>query len=313
VSTLRFLTDPDLAPAYWPGIVAAFAVGIVCAVLSPLVVLKRLSFVGQGISHAAFGGVGIARLLLVLGVAPAILASSSGQFLIVLAFCLVAAALIWAMIRRGGSQGDTAIGIVLVGSMTLGAILLQVSLVLARQAAARGRPTHASGAVQWESILFGSIIAVDWPASLVAWGVAVGILVALWSVRRPLLFWAFDEAAAPAFGVPGHRMGLLLVFLLALAIVTAMKLVGVVLATALLVLPGAAALLLADRLHRVIGLSLCLCLAGVCGGLALSFEVLDGYAIPPGAGIVAVLVLFYGAAKLAGRARVSGVSGAGPS
>jgi ABC-type Mn2+/Zn2+ transport system permease subunit len=288
MNTLRNLTDPWLMPVYWPGVTAAFAIAILCSILSPLVVLKRLSFVGQGISHAAFGGIGVSLLLGALGISIA--TTAAGQFSIVLVFCLACALLIASLSQRGAAAADTIIGIVLVGAMTLGAILTQLASTLAHG-------TSRPGAVPWESILFGSITLVGWPGAAIAWGVALGVLLTVIATRRELYFWAFDEPAAPAFGVRAARMKLLLVVLLTLAIVTAMKLAGVVLATALLILPGAAALALNDRLTRVIGLSIAICLLGTILGLVLSFEVLDGDALPPGTGIVAVLVAIYALAR----------------
>jgi ABC-type Mn2+/Zn2+ transport system permease subunit len=288
MNTLRNLSDPSLMPIYWPAVIAALAIAAVCSILSPLVVLKRLSFVGQGISHAAFGGIGISLLLGALGVSAAI--TAAGQLSIVLVFCLACALLIASLTQRGAAEADTVIGIVLVGAMTLGAILTQVASTLAHGAS---RP----GAVQWESILFGSITLVGWPAAGIAWAVAIAVIVALFAARRGLLFWAFDETAATAFGVHPRRPKLLLIFFLTAAIVTAMKVAGVVLATALLILPGAAALTLAERLPRVIGLSIFICVLSVLGGIVLSFEVMDGDALPPGAAIVTLLVLAYAAAR----------------
>jgi ABC-type Mn2+/Zn2+ transport system permease subunit len=248
--------------------------------------LKRLSFVGQGISHAAFGGIGIAS---VLGLAAGAGAGSAGQFGVVLAFCLLCGVLIAWLMQRGAGNADTAIGIVLVGAMALGAMLIEL-----------GAQLHGKPPPSWESLLFGSIISVDWDDVAVSWGVAAGIVAALWLVRRPLLFWAFDEAAAPAFGVRGSAMKFLLVVLLTFAIVTAMKLAGVVLATALLVLPGAAALRISDRLGSVIALSLGAAVAGVVGGLAVS---LAAPTLPPGACIVGVLVVIFAAARVMESAR----------
>jgi ABC-type Mn2+/Zn2+ transport system permease subunit len=289
VNTLRNLSDPSFASIFWPGVIAAIAIALLCSILSPLVVLKRLSFVGQGISHAAFGGIGLSLLLGAVGATVA--TTAAGQFSIVLVFCLACALLIAYLSERGASHADTIIGIVLVGAMTLGAILTQLSSILAHG-------TSRPGAVPWESILFGSITLVGWPGAAIAWAVALTVVFAILATRRELYFWAFDEPAAPAFGVRAHLMKLLLVLLLTLAIVTSMKLAGVVLSTALLILPGAAALNLSDRLTRVIGLSIGMCLVGVCTGLVLSFEILNGYALPPGAAIVAVLVLFYAVARV---------------
>jgi zinc transport system permease protein len=280
-------TFREVLPLVWPGFVAGLAIALMCAALSPLVVLKRMAFVGQGISHAAFGGIGIAAMLawLVPGLGRP---GGTSQFLIVLAFCLASAILIAGLTRRGSTQADTAIGIVLVGSMSLGAILINLA--------------PATGGVGWESILFGSLFEVNWPEARIAWAVAVAILLALWGARRAMMFWAFDEPAAPAFGVSGGAMKYLLIVLLTLAIVTAMKLAGVVLATALLVLPGAAALKVSDRIGAVMIASAVAALAGIMLGLALSLTGWGAH-LPPGACIVAVLVLLFAAASVLGGLR----------
>jgi ABC-type Mn2+/Zn2+ transport system permease subunit len=279
---VSLFSDPVALSMYAPPLVAGVAIAVLCALLSPLVVLKRLSFVGQGISHAAFGGIGVASVL-GLGTGAAAAGGSAAQFAVVLGFCLLCGLLIAWLMQRGAGSADTAIGIVLVGAMALGAILIEA-----------GSHLHGKPPPSWESILFGSIISVDWQDAAVSWAVAAGIAIALWLARRPLLFWAFDEASAPAFGVRGSAMKYLLVVLLTFAIVTAMKLAGVVLATALLVLPGASSLRVSDRLGTVVGLSLGAAVAGVVGGLALS---LGAPTLPPGACIVGVLVAIYGAAR----------------
>lgn len=266
MNTLHYLTDASLRGLYWPGVLTGIAIAMLCAPLSVLVVLKRLSFIGQGISHAAFGGVGVAA---VLGLVGAGAVGGLGQFFVVTAFCLAAAILVGAMSGRG-TRADTAIGIVLVASMALGAILFQ----------------RAKANTSWESILFGSILNVGIEDAGRAGVVAVAGLIALWWGRRGVLFWAFDEPSAIAFGVRTTAAKYLVLTLLAVATVAAMKLAGVVLATALLVLPGATALQLSARLWRVVGLSVIVALVGVVGGLAVSFE-LNTQA---GACIVLVLV-----------------------
>ncbi|MCC6678363.1 MAG: metal ABC transporter permease [Phycisphaerales bacterium] len=298
--TLEYLTSPELAPLYWPGVVTGLVIAVLCASLSVVVVLKRMAFIGQGISHAAFGGVGVAA---VLGLAAAGGAGAGlGQSLVVLAFCLAAGLGIGWLSEKGQTQSDTAIGIVLVASMALGAVLLQYAHL-------RGR----AGSVAWESLLFGSIMNVAWPDSIAAIVVALAIIAGLWLARRPMLFWAFDEPAAPAFGVPTRAMRFILLLMLAVATVTAMKLAGVVLATAMLVLPGATALQLSHRFGRVMIWSQVIAIGGVLAGLILSFE----FDQPTGACIVLVLSLIFGAAWVrrawlsrAGRAGPAGAGGA---
>lgn len=292
MKTIDYLTDPNLAGLYWPGVIAGLAMAAMCAVLSVLVVLKRLAFIGQGISHAGFGGIGIAAVLgLTASATTAAPMHGIPQFGVVLVFCIGAALMIGVISRKGGrgeasTHGDTAIGIVLVATMALGAILVAASR--------RG--------LAWESFLFGSLLQVGTWDAAIAWGLAVLTIGVLWISRRGLLFWAFDEPAAEAFGVRGSVCGLTLLVLLALATVAAMKLAGVVLATAMLVLPGAVALRISSRLWPVIGISLAAAVLGLAGGIVLSFE--TDWA--PGPCIVGVLSAMFAAAFVFGGRKGNG-------
>jgi ABC-type Mn2+/Zn2+ transport system permease subunit len=230
MKTLEYFSDPLLREQFLPAFLAGLALAVLCSLLSVLVVLKRMAFIGQGISHAAFGGIGIAAAVGVAGSSAA--GASLATFFIVVAFCLASGLLIAGMSRRAGEgasrnagkEADTVIGIVLVGAMSMGAILLH---------------KFSTRTVSWESYLFGSILDVYWTDAIIAWVVAIGATITLFLTRRKLVFWAFDAATARAMGVPDRAMNLLLLLLISVATVTAMKLAGVVLATALLVLPGA--------------------------------------------------------------------------
>ncbi len=285
VNTFHYLADPTLAPIYWPSVVAGLAIAALGGALSALVVLKRLAFIGQGISHAAFGGVGVAAILgLTAASGEPSSARAIGQLLVVLAFCLLAAGVIgWLSHQRSGREleHDTAIGVVLVASMAAGALLLKAA-----------RSTQA-----WESFLFGSILGVTWPDAALAWAAAIVTASILWFVRRPLLFWAFDAPVARANGVSANAMNTVLLLLLAIATVTAMKLAGVVLATAMLVLPGAIALQCSRRLVPVLAITLASAGLGVVAGLVLCFE-LDWL---PGPSIVLVLAAMLAATPLVHR------------
>ncbi len=113
--------------------------------------------------------------------------------------------------------------------------------------------------------------------------------------------WGGGEGGARVFGVKVGACRLVLLVLLALATVASMKLAGVVLATAMLVLPGAIALKLSARLWTVVAVSVAASVIGVLGGIVVSFEA-DW---PPGPCIVGVLSLMFGAAMLAGRRETS--------
>lgn len=284
VRTIEYLFGPDSA-LFWPGVVAGAAIAVQGALLSVFVALKRMAFIGQGVSHAAFGGIGLAALL---GV------TAGATMPLVAVFCvLTALGVAWGAGKRS-SKADELIGLFLVGSMALGAIA--ATLHLRMHGGARALPS-------WDALLFGSILSVGPRDAAMAWGSAIVTATALFLARRGLVFWSYDEPAAEAFGVRTRAMQSLLLVLLALAVVTAMKLAGVVLATALLVAPGASALKLSDRLSGVFAWSLGLSALGVGAGLAASFE-LD---LPPGACVVGALIAIYAVSSVVGVALGRGV------
>lgn len=254
-------------------LLAGIIVAVLCGMLSVLVVLKRLAFVGQGVSHSAFGGIGLAAVISVYaagsGLGAAMGQGSVGEFVIVVLFCVLCALGMAAVGDKRSTksvQVDTGIGLFLVAAMAAGGLLVQYANTLARN---RG---VAEAQRSWESILFGSVATSSWADVWVSLGVLVVSVAVLWWFRRVVLFWTFDEGSAPAFGVPVLVARAVLMTLLAVATVTAMKICGVVLATALLVLPGAIALRLSRVLGRVLVLAVCVAIAGVAGGLWVSIE-----------------------------------------
>lgn len=282
--TLKYLTEPGLAGFFWPVVLTAVLVAILGGALSWLVVVRRLSFIGQGISHSAFGGVGLA---LVLGAGTATASSNAVMMGVVLVFAIVSALLIAAIADRRSGNTDAAIGIVLSVAMAIGFLLHHHAQ---RAAAARGHTPPPS----IEQVLFGSITTIGW--SDLWLGTALGVLalsLLVWK-RHAVLFWMFDESSAEAFGVPTAPVRSLVLAVLAVVVVITMKLAGVVLATAVLVLPGAAALRLSSRLGTVLVLSISLGLVCALAGLVAAFE-LD---VQPGPTIVLAMVACYVVARL---------------
>lgn len=284
---------PELAALFWPAVAVGLLVSVLCAVLSPLVVLRRMSFIGQGVSHAAFAGVGLA---MALGLGAGSAAGGDWGVLVVVALACVASAVgIAALSDRKGLNADTAIGIVLVTAMALGFVMIQHA-----SEAMRARDEAPGFGV--ESVLFGSVLGVRW-GDVVAAGVVVAVEMSLlWWFRRGLLFWAFDEVGAVSVGVRTGLVRTLLLVMLALAIVVTMRLAGVVLATALLVLPGATALRCSARLWPVFGISAVAGVLGVGLGLVVSFE-LDWQ---PGPAIVLTQVAGYVVVRVVGAVFRSG-------
>jgi zinc transport system permease protein len=287
INPLDMLRDPFMQSA----LVTGLALVALCASVSVLVVLKRLAFVGQGVSHSAFGGIGLAAVLSV-GLAGAgvptgwLTQGGVVEFVIVLAFCVGAALLMAAIADRTTLHVDTGIGLLLVASMALGGVLVEASRKIAE---ATGVPV---GVRSWESVLFGSLASNGWNDAIIAWGVALAVLLTLWIIRRPLVFWAFDEQVSPAFGVPSRRMSAILMVVLAVVVVTSMKLAGVVPATAMLVLPGAIALKLGSRMGTVTAWAVVSGVVGLLAGLMCSMA----FDVQPGPCIVLILTALFGVA-----------------
>jgi ABC-type Mn2+/Zn2+ transport system permease subunit len=233
-------------------------VALSCSLLSVFVVLKRMAFIGQGISHAAFGGFAVALLA---ELALPAFGSALGRDGVVAAFCIVTALVIGAMTRRVKVSEDTAIGIALVAAMALGVLLLDVR-----------KEFSSSYTPSLHSILFGDIFFLK-PAEIWAmWILAAAVIALTIGLFKELVFFTFDEEAARAFGV---RTGLLyygLLIVLALAVVAAMRSVGVILATALLILPGASGRMWANRVGWMAVASVLIALGGVVAGFFLSLR-----------------------------------------
>jgi len=253
-------------------LVAGILVGLLCGVLGFFVVLKRLSFIGVGISHSAFGGIAIGVLL---GVEPLIAAAAFST--------LVAWAIGW-LSRKGHLHEDTAIGILFSSAMALGVAL--ISLSNAYQ-------------VDLFGYLFGNILAVS-PRDLVMLAaIAFLVLGAVAMMFKELLFIAFDEEVARANGLPVTPLYFLLLTGLALTVVAAIRVVGLILVEALLVIPAAIGYQLAQGYRGMLCMSAASAVLSAVVGLFVSYY----FNVAAGATIVLVLTLLFFLALAAARNR----------
>ena len=253
-----------------PAIIAALVISIMGGALSIFVVLKRLAFIGQGISHAAFGGVGIA---LILGVNGASTPGAIGQLSIVVAFSILAALWIAALSRSHKGRTDTAIGVVLSASMALGFVLFTIA-ESRHDHDDHGHAAHGHEDEHHiiEEILFGNILNTDWTKASIAIGVSIALLTLTWLLRRKLIFWAFDEPVIDAYGHNSNRLTNIFLSTLAIAIVMSMQIAGVVLAAAMLVLPGAAALNITAKLKPAFISAILIATVGAALGMLIGFQ-----------------------------------------
>lgn len=207
------------------GVLVATVAGALCGLVGVFVVLKGMSYIGHGLSHAIFGGFAASTLL---GVNVAVGAGTWG---------LGSALLIGAVTRRRAIGADAAIGVVTTASFALG-------LALFARYGRRGR--------SFESTLFGSILGVSGADVLAVVLVALGVVVVIAVWYRPLLFATFDPDVAEATGVRVAGMDALVMVLLAASILVTMQVVGATLIAANLVIPPTVARMLTSSFPRML-------------------------------------------------------------
>jgi zinc transport system permease protein len=262
--------------------IAGAAMATLCSLLSVIVVLKRMAFIGEGLSHAGFGGIGTAVFLGLMGL---------NQDLLVLAFCIAMAVVIGLLTRRRQLQPDSAIGIVLVAAMAWGIFMSD----LRRNVQGDAWYVHWFGRPQappnLESLLFGSLVSIGRSDVYLAIIVTAVVLLLLGLFFKEIVFFCFDEEVSRVYGVRTALIHYLLLLALAVTIVLTIRLAGFVLVSAMLVIPGATALLVSRRLGPALLLSWAIGLFGTLAGIFLSLELGD---ISSGACVVGTLCLLFG-------------------
>jgi manganese/iron transport system permease protein/iron/zinc/copper transport system permease protein len=262
---MTLLSEPFGYEFFRQGLLASVLVGAVCGLIGVYVVLRHMSYIGHGLSHAVFGGAVVAYVM------------SVNFYLGAGLWAFAAALLIDAVARQRRIGADAAIGIVTTASFAVGVALVS-----------RTR----SFTQDFEAALFGNILGVTPADLLVIRGVtiAVGIFVALFYKR--LLFVTFDPEVAPIFGVPTRLVDTLFALALAATIVASINVVGVTLIAATLVIPATTARMLTDSFARMLVLSA----AFGAGAGALGMYASYWLDISSGATIVLIETAAFGAA-----------------
>jgi len=241
---MSWLVDPFAYAFMRTGLLAAVLVGVTCAALGTYVVLRRMAFIGDALAHTTLPGLVFAYLNGLSLAGGALLAG-------------VATALgIGWLSRREGVREDTAIGVLFTGMFALG-------ILLASAARSFRDFTH---------ILFGNILGVS-PADLrLIAAVTAVVLVLLALFHKELELTSCDPVYAATIGLPADAVRYGLLLLLALAVVGGIQAVGVVLTSALLVTPAAAALLVCGgRLGVAMLLAAAIAVGSAVAGLYASY------------------------------------------
>ncbi len=256
----------------YPFMQRALLAGVMlAALLSSLgifVTVRKMAFFGDGIAHATLAGLAIAILT---GLSPLPVA---------LLWAVIVALLIWWLEHKTRLSSDTLIGILFTASMALGVLLMSFT---------KGYQPELV------SFLFGSILAIRTLDLLYI--LIVGSVILIWLIVsfRQIAYMSLSEDQAAVSGVPVKRQTILLYVALAMAAVLGVKMLGIILVSALLILPAATSRLLISTFRRHIILSIILGELMIALGLVISFI----YDLPSGATIILIgTALFFLAAAI---------------
>lgn len=227
------------------GLAVATVAGALCGMIGVYVVLRSMSYIGHGLSHAIFGGFAASSLM---GINLFVGAGLWG---------LASALLINRVTRRRSIGSDAAIGVITTASFALGLALIQLF----------GSPGRNPDAV-----LFGNVLGVSAVDVWVVLGVTAFASAVVFTQYRPLLFSTFDPEVAAASGVKTARIDALLMLVLALSILATMNVMGVTLIAAGIVIPAVVARLLTHSFARM--LPLATAIGAFCGftGMIASYH-----------------------------------------
>jgi zinc transport system permease protein len=243
-------------------VIAGTLVGMLCAVLGLFLVLRKYSLIGDGLAHTSFAGVALGLLAGVLPVYTALPVAVVGALVILL------------LSTRAQVYGDTAIGIVSAVGIAGGVMIVSV---------AKGFN------VDLFSYLFGNILAISWTEMWMSIGLSVLVLSGIGLFYHDLFALTFDETYARSLGIKTGWVNALFFVLTAIVVVLAIQVVGVMLVSALLILPATTALQLAKGFRQALIVAAVVSAFSVIAGITVSFA----KDLPTGATIVLLnFVLF---------------------
>jgi zinc transport system permease protein len=250
-------------------VIAGAFISVLCSTLGVLLVLRRLSMIGDGLAHVTFGSVAIALLLKVYPLyvsLPLVMASSVG---------------ILKLMERARIYGDAAIGI-------LSALGIACGVLVASLAGGFN--------VDLFSFLFGNILSISLQEVYTSIILSVIVLAVIIFNYHDIFSITFDEEFAKASGINTGKINTMIVLFTAVTVVLTMKLVGIMLTSALLIFPAVTAFQLARGFTNAIVIAAIVALASLITGIVLSLQ----FNLPTGASIVMVNFMFFIAAFLLG-------------
>lgn len=252
-------------------LVTGIAAAVCCAMVGLYLVLKRFSLFGDALSHMAFGGIALGYFLNVYPIWTATAVS-------------VSAAMGITKLRKSTKiSGDAAIAVMLSSGLGMGVILVSAS--------------HGF-TIDLFSFLFGSVLLTGVTDTVSFVLISCAIVATLIVFRKPLLHFTFDEEQAKVNGVPVERLNYLFIGLAAVAVIITMRLVGILLISALIVLPNITSIMMGKSFKKTMTISVSLSVSATVAGIIMSYPL----NLAPSGCIVMILVCMYVGALVAKRA-----------
>ena len=246
---VEWLTEPWTFEFMQRAMLAGVIVSIAAAMVGVFVVLRGLAFLGDAVAHTQLAGAAVA---LVLGGGAVLITLGAGIAAVLTALGVALLTI------RGRLREDTAIGIMFAGFFALGVVLIS---------------RERTFAIDLGSLLVGHILGASWSDLAVMAAITAVVLIAVLAFLPELRFTSYDPEVAAVSGVPVTLIQVGLLVLIALATVVAFRLVGVILAVAMLVTPAATAVLLTRRLPAMMLVAIGVGVASTVAGLYASFHV----------------------------------------
>jgi len=267
-------------PLPWPfereymqlALAAGLAVGASAPLIGVFLVQRRLALMGDGIGHVAFAGVAAGLLLEVWPVWTA------------LVFAIAGALTIEWLRSHGRATGDVALSLLFYGGIAAGVVIVSKA---------------DAGSVDVVPYLFGQILTVEPSDVRVVVALGLGILMTIALAGRALFAVVLDEESARVAGLPADALNSLLAVLTAVTVVAAMRVVGLLLVAALMVIPVATSRLIAQSFRATIAGAMVIGVVSVVGGLTAARQ----WGLAPGGSIVLSAVLLFAIAAVVFRAR----------
>lgn len=226
------------------GLVAGIAIAIICSLMGMFLVLKRYSLFGDALSHMAFGGISLGLFTGIYPLWTAFVVSVLGALGIT-------------RLRKSTKiSGDAAIAVLLVSGLGIGVLLISAT---------------GGFKVDLFSFLFGSILLISTEDMLLILGISSGVVATLAVLRKQLLHMTFDEEQAQVSGINTDKLNYVFVVLASVTVITSMRLVGILLISALIVLPNITAIMFGRGFKKTIAISASMSVISVVCGIILSY------------------------------------------